>query len=139
MRLFLPIKYFLLHTGYRAGDRIGLESRWKIRVYCIAKSADAVFQHRNWAACSVIQSMQCMHKYRCLSISTLVSVSVKFSGLSNYLDLNCWQFLQGHRAPVADMCLDASGGLLASASADRSARVWDVDGGFCTHHFTGHR
>ena len=46
---------------------------------------------------------------------------------------------KGHRAPIADMTVDASGGLLASASADRSARVWDVDGGFCTHHFTGHR
>ncbi len=49
----------------------------------------------------------------------------------------CW--LQGHRAPVADLACDASGGMLASAGADRSVRVWDVDGGFCTHAFTGHR
>ncbi len=36
------------------------------------------------------------------------------------------------------MAVDTSGGLLASASADRSVRVWDTDGGFCTHVFTGH-
>ena len=46
--------------------------------------------------------------------------------------------LQGHKSPVADMAVDASGGLLASASADRSVRVWDTEGGFCTHVFTGH-
>ena len=46
---------------------------------------------------------------------------------------------QGHRAPVAHMAVDGSGGLLATASADKSAKVWDVEGGFCTHSFTGHR
>ena len=47
--------------------------------------------------------------------------------------------MQGHRAPVADMAVDSTGTLLATASADRSARVWDIDGGYCTHNFTGHR
>lgn len=45
---------------------------------------------------------------------------------------------QGHRAPVADMAVDASGGLLASGGADRAVRVWDTDGGYCTHVFSGH-
>ncbi|DBA77464.1 TPA: hypothetical protein ACH3X1_009289 [Trebouxia sp. C0004] len=36
------------------------------------------------------------------------------------------------------MAVDSSGGLLATASADKSAKVWDVEGGFCTHSFTGH-
>jgi U3 small nucleolar RNA-associated protein 13 len=45
---------------------------------------------------------------------------------------------RGHRAPVAAMAVHPSGGLLATASADRSARVWDADGGFCTHALTGH-
>ena len=47
--------------------------------------------------------------------------------------------VQGHRAPVAHMAVDGSGGLLATASADKSAKVWDIEGGFCTHSFTGHR
>ena len=47
--------------------------------------------------------------------------------------------LQGHRAPVLHMAVDGSGGLLATASADKSAKVWDIEGGFCTHSFTGHR
>jgi WD40 repeat protein len=37
------------------------------------------------------------------------------------------------------MAVDGSGGLLATAGADKSAKVWDVEGGFCTHSFTGHR
>lgn len=47
--------------------------------------------------------------------------------------------MQAHDAPVANMVLDSSGGLLATASADKSVLVWDVDGGFCTHAFRGHK
>lgn len=36
------------------------------------------------------------------------------------------------------MSVDASGGLLATASADRRVLVWDIEGGFCTHAFKGH-
>lgn len=36
------------------------------------------------------------------------------------------------------MACHASGGLLATGGADRKVLVWDVDGGFCTHHFKGH-
>ena len=49
---------------------------------------------------------------------------------------NC---LQGHSAPVAHLCVDESGGLLASGSADRTVRVWNTDGFYCTHVFRGHR
>jgi U3 small nucleolar RNA-associated protein 13 len=37
------------------------------------------------------------------------------------------------------MALDASGGYLATASADRSIKVWDLAAGHATHSFTGHR
>lgn len=40
---------------------------------------------------------------------------------------------------MADMALDASGRLLATASADRRVMVWDVELGFCTHAFRGHK
>lgn len=46
---------------------------------------------------------------------------------------------QGHLAPVVGLSADDSGALLASCSADRSVRVWDTAGGFCTHVFTGHK
>jgi WD40 repeat protein len=46
--------------------------------------------------------------------------------------------LQPHRAPVADMAIDASGGYLATGSADRAIKVTDLAGGYVTHHFTGH-
>ncbi|KAG5559046.1 hypothetical protein RHGRI_008836 [Rhododendron griersonianum] len=47
--------------------------------------------------------------------------------------------IRGHEGPVMGMACDASGGLLATAGADRKVLVWDVDGGFCTHFFKGHK
>jgi U3 small nucleolar RNA-associated protein 13 len=46
--------------------------------------------------------------------------------------------LQGHDGPIRAMACHASGGLLATAGADKKVCVWDVDGGFCTHFFRGH-
>ena len=37
------------------------------------------------------------------------------------------------------MACHGSGGLLATSGADRKVLVWDVDGGFCTHYFKGHK
>lgn len=37
------------------------------------------------------------------------------------------------------MACHSSGGLLATGGADRTVQVWDVDGGFCTHFFKGHK
>lgn len=48
-------------------------------------------------------------------------------------------FAQGHDGPVLGMACHPSGGLLATAGADRKVLVWDVDGGFCTHYFKGHK
>jgi U3 small nucleolar RNA-associated protein 13 len=39
---------------------------------------------------------------------------------------------------VVDLAVDASGGYVATGSADRSIKVTDLAGGFVTHHFTGH-
>ena len=36
------------------------------------------------------------------------------------------------------MAMHASGGLLATAGADRALFVWDADRGFCSHAFRGH-
>ena len=46
--------------------------------------------------------------------------------------------VQGHDGPIMAMACHASGGLLATAGADKKVCVWDVDGGFCTHFFRGH-
>ena len=50
----------------------------------------------------------------------------------------CLRVWKAHKAPVVAMALDPSGGLLATAGADRSARVFDTDAFFCTHAFHGH-
>ena len=47
--------------------------------------------------------------------------------------------MQPHRTPVSDMSFHASGGFIATASAAREVRVWDVDSGSCTHCFTAHK
>ena len=60
-------------------------------------------------------------------------------GASAQWELLMRWLLQAPKSPVVDMAVDASGGLLATGSADGSARVWDTDGFFCTHAFHGHR
>jgi len=40
-------------------------------------------------------------------------------------------------SPVLDMCVDSTGTLLCTGSADRSARIWDIERGYCTHAFRG--
>jgi U3 small nucleolar RNA-associated protein 13 len=46
--------------------------------------------------------------------------------------------MQAHNAPTSAMAVDASGALVATASAAHEIRIWDVPGGFCTHSFSGH-
>ena len=40
-------------------------------------------------------------------------------------------------SPVLDMSVDSTGTLLCTGSADRTARVWDIERGYCTHAFRG--
>jgi U3 small nucleolar RNA-associated protein 13 len=67
------------------------------------------------------------------------------NGLFKHFDINlfledknsksiktCRSF-KGHQMPVLTMAYDPSGTLVASGSADRTVRVWDVSGGYCTH------
>lgn len=49
--------------------------------------------------------------------------------------LRSWK---GHEQVVADVCFDARGDLVATGSVDRTAKVWDFTGYFCTHNFKGH-
>ena len=45
---------------------------------------------------------------------------------------------KGHQKPVTTLSFHPSGKFIASGSTDRTAKVWDLTGGFCTHHFKGH-
>ena len=44
---------------------------------------------------------------------------------------DCVLLLAGHTAPITGLAVAASGGLLVSASADRTARVWELEKGQC--------
>jgi WD40 repeat protein len=37
------------------------------------------------------------------------------------------------------MDFDPTGTFLATGSADHNVRVWDIEKGFCTHNFKGHK
>ena len=43
-----------------------------------------------------------------------------------------------HKMPVLAMSVDPTGQFLATASADRTIRVWDIQRGYATHIFKGH-
>jgi len=52
-----------------------------------------------------------------------------------------WEFvrsIKAHTMPVLTMAYDPTGTLVATGSADRSVKVWDVARGYCTHSFKGH-
>mmetsp|Transcript_48422 Transcript_48422/g.95929 ORF Transcript_48422/g.95929 Transcript_48422/m.95929 type:complete len:1007 (+) Transcript_48422:70-3090(+) len=45
---------------------------------------------------------------------------------------------KAHQMPVLCMAYDRTGTLVVTGSADRTIRVWDMAGGFCTHSFRDH-
>lgn len=49
--------------------------------------------------------------------------------------LRSWK---AHEQVVADISFDASGSFVATGSVDRTAKVFDFSGYFCTHNFRGH-
>jgi U3 small nucleolar RNA-associated protein 13 len=51
---------------------------------------------------------------------------------------SCIRSLKAHQMPVLTMAYDPTGTLVATGSADRSVRVWDIEKGYCTHSFKEH-
>jgi U3 small nucleolar RNA-associated protein 13 len=47
--------------------------------------------------------------------------------------------MRGHDQPILEMEFDPTGSFISTGASDGTIRVWDVEGGFCTHHFKGHR
>jgi U3 small nucleolar RNA-associated protein 13 len=50
----------------------------------------------------------------------------------------CVRAIKAHTMPVLAMAYDPTGTLVATGSADRLVKVWDVARGYCTHSFKGH-
>lgn len=69
-----------------------------------------------------------------------VVVATKKSLLKHYKlsDKICNRTIKAHQMPILAMCYDPTGTLVATGSADRSVRVWDIEKGYCTHSFKGH-
>jgi U3 small nucleolar RNA-associated protein 13 len=49
--------------------------------------------------------------------------------------LRAWK---AHEAPILSMDIESTSTLVATASADSTVKVWDLEGAFCTHNFRGH-
>jgi WD40 repeat protein len=103
-------------------------SNWAIELLAVFSSLQQDLLQQHVACIAGISSSRTFP-----SVPTLFTPCACFKWLSCHLLL-----LQPHRAPVADMAIDASGGYLASGSADRAIKVTDLAGGYVTHHFTGH-
>lgn len=50
----------------------------------------------------------------------------------------CQRVIRAHQMPILAMAYDTTGTLVATGSADRSVRVWDIARGYCTHSFKDH-
>ena len=48
---------------------------------------------------------------------------------------SCGRTIKAHQMPISALAYDPSGTLVASGSADRSIKVWDVVNGHFTHNF----
>eukprot|EP01031_Cornospumella_fuschlensis_P043773 gene43773-53531_t len=69
----------------------------------------------------------------------IVVATAKFS--LRHWDLEsktCIRNIKAHKMPILCMEYDSTGTLVATGSADRTVRVWDIAKGYCTHNFTGH-
>lgn len=79
--------------------------------------------------------MFCLHPQG----TEIVVATEKFSLL--HWDLatkSCLKSIKAHKMPILCMDYDPSGTLVATGSADRSIRVWDILKGYCTHNFQYH-
>jgi U3 small nucleolar RNA-associated protein 13 len=50
----------------------------------------------------------------------------------------CLRSIKAHKMPILTMDYDPTGTLVATGSADRTVKVWDIVRGYCTHNFTQH-
>lgn len=58
--------------------------------------------------------------------------------LRHWRGAECLRAIKAHTMPILALCYDPTGTLVASGSADRSVRVWDVARGYCTHALREH-
>lgn len=58
--------------------------------------------------------------------------------LRHWKGKECLRSIKGHQMPVLAMVYDPTGTLVATGSADRTIRVWDIVRGYCTHSFRDH-
>ena len=63
------------------------------------------------------------------------SLALKEYSLQESTSVRKWK---PHKMPVLKMSVDPTGQFLATASADRTVRVWDIGRGYATHNFVGH-
>lgn len=72
--------------------------------------------------------------------SNEIAVAMK-SGLLKLYDLfthDTIRVVKAHLMPVLTMAYDPSGSLVATGSADKTIKVWDMEQGHCTHIFKDH-
>lgn len=100
-----PAEYFQLNSGKKVDAKIpGCEVACKI----VANSKDSASIAHAGADCNIY-----------------------LAGLAEVANKTGFKKLQGHQQGIIDLCFNSKNTLIASASYDRTARVWDAKSGKC--------
>ena len=81
----------------------------------------------------------CLHPLNREIVVSTKNGMLRHFDITTYLDgsdrtqILALRAFKGHQMPVLCMSYDPTGTLVATGSADRSVRVWDMLGGYCTH------
>ena len=71
--------------------------------------------------------------------SFLFQVCRKKTSLRSLQTFSCNLTLRGHQGPVMSVAFNADATVLATASYDRTAKLWRVEDGVCLQTIAGHR
>jgi len=112
------------------------DSREKVSTFCIHPSGQELVLA---TPAGLLRHFSCRVRETATEADRRIATSV--GGIGSGKKEKSWEFvraIKAHTMPVLTMAYDSTGTLVATGSADRTVKVWDVGRGYCTHSFRGH-